>query len=364
METGIFKSVHDALLPLSNGVGTAVGGLIAIGGLIYVGSKVWPALAKGEPIDFYPLLRPFIIGLLCMYFEAAVITPVQYVLSPVKRYAEALAKKEKSSERQSLVLKQLTDKLKADRSRSMETYNRLKRIAGSAAPMPPIHTNQGVLPDPDYEALKRTHQRHKEEFAAYKEANPGLVEIAKVEDTGKSGRIKKAILDAFAAIVLRVVDCAYALMVFVFQLLRIVFLSILNILGPIALGMSIFPGYTNNIVNWLSKYVSIYLWSPIIDLIVAIVYKASMVICALPDVTRNFSSTSLLWLAVIINIIGIASLFAVPAISSWIVQGGEDGRATRGFSTIGGAGAAYAGSKAGSITRGVLSRIPFVNRFI
>jgi len=374
METGIFKSVHDALLPLSNGVGTAVGGLIAIGGLIYIGSKVWPALAKGEPIDFYPLLRPFIIGLFCMYFEMAVVTPIQYVLSPVKRYAELLAKKEKSAEKQSVVIRQLTNKLKDDRSKEMAIYNSLKRSTHRLnKPRPTIAPSDGMLlEDYDYAAMMKAYEANVAEFTAYKEKNPHLVEIDGVENTTKGGRIKKAILDAFGAAVLYVVDCAYSLMYFVFHLLRIVFLSILNILGPIALGISIFPGFQNNVVNWLSKYVSIYLWAPIVDLIIAIVYKASILICSLPEVTRNFSSTSLVWLAVIINIIGIAALLAVPTISSWIVQGGEDGRATKGFSTIGGAGAAYAGSLAGSqagsaenkTKKGALSKIPFLKKFI
>lgn len=231
-------------------------------------------------------------------------------------------------------------------------------------PNPNLPAGETWVANPLYEAYVQTHESDVATFAAYQQANPHLVEIDQVEDTSKRGTIKKAILDALATAVMYVVDCIYALMIFVFQLLRIVFLSILNILGPIALGLSIFPGFGNNIVNWLSKYVSIYLWAPIVDLITAIVYKASVIICTLPEVTKNFSSTSLVWLAVIINIIGIAALFSVPAISSWIIQGGEDGRASRGFAIIGGTGSAFAGAKAGSVSKTVLSKIPFVNKFI
>ena len=36
--------------------------------LFYVAAKVWQAIARAEPIDVYPLLRPFAIGLCILFF--------------------------------------------------------------------------------------------------------------------------------------------------------------------------------------------------------------------------------------------------------------------------------------------------------
>jgi hypothetical protein len=38
-------------------------GLAGLGALFYVALKVWQALSSAEPIDVFPLLRPFALGL-------------------------------------------------------------------------------------------------------------------------------------------------------------------------------------------------------------------------------------------------------------------------------------------------------------
>lgn len=40
----------------------------ALGALLYISYRVWRSLANAEPIDVFPLLRPFVLGLLIMNF--------------------------------------------------------------------------------------------------------------------------------------------------------------------------------------------------------------------------------------------------------------------------------------------------------
>lgn len=44
---------------------------------------MWQALARAEPIDVYPLLRPFAVGLCIMFFPTFVLGTINTVLSPV-----------------------------------------------------------------------------------------------------------------------------------------------------------------------------------------------------------------------------------------------------------------------------------------
>lgn len=73
-------SGHDAALREADGVAKGIAGL---GALFYVAAKVWQAIARAEPIDVYPLLRPFAIGLCILFFPTFVIGTINAVLSPV-----------------------------------------------------------------------------------------------------------------------------------------------------------------------------------------------------------------------------------------------------------------------------------------
>lgn len=58
-------------------------GIAGLGALFYVAAKVWQSLARAEPIDVYPLLRPFALGLCIMFFPTFVLGTINTVLSPV-----------------------------------------------------------------------------------------------------------------------------------------------------------------------------------------------------------------------------------------------------------------------------------------
>ena len=51
------------------GVGRGIAGF---GALCYISYRVWGHIARSEPIDFYPLLRPFAIGLAITLFPAVI----------------------------------------------------------------------------------------------------------------------------------------------------------------------------------------------------------------------------------------------------------------------------------------------------
>ena len=45
--------------------------------------RVWQSLSRAEPVDVYPLLRPFVIGFCIMFFPTVVLGTINSVLSPV-----------------------------------------------------------------------------------------------------------------------------------------------------------------------------------------------------------------------------------------------------------------------------------------
>ena len=58
-------------------------GIAGLGALFYVAYRVWQSLARAEPIDVFPMLRPFAIGLCIMFFPTLVLGKIHSILSHV-----------------------------------------------------------------------------------------------------------------------------------------------------------------------------------------------------------------------------------------------------------------------------------------
>lgn len=92
------KSLHSVLdqlyadmMPLCSqliGVGR---GLAGFGAVWYIGSRVWKHIAAAEPVDFYPLFRPFVLGFCVMIFPN-VIALINGVLQPTVTGTAAMVK--------------------------------------------------------------------------------------------------------------------------------------------------------------------------------------------------------------------------------------------------------------------------------
>ena len=61
-----------------------------IGAMLYVGYRVWQSLARAEPTDVFPLLRPFALGICIMFFPTLVLGSLNGILSPVVQATHSL----------------------------------------------------------------------------------------------------------------------------------------------------------------------------------------------------------------------------------------------------------------------------------
>ena len=59
----VLRVLYDEMMPLCSNMTGVAKGIAGLGALFYVAAKVWQSLARAEPIDVYPLLRPFALGL-------------------------------------------------------------------------------------------------------------------------------------------------------------------------------------------------------------------------------------------------------------------------------------------------------------
>ncbi|PZQ93433.1 MAG: conjugative transposon protein TraJ, partial [Flavobacterium psychrophilum] len=99
----VLDALYDEMMPLCSqliGVGRAIAGFAA---LWYIAYRVWAHLARAEPIDFYPLFKPFVLGFAILIFPS-VIAMINAVMKPTVSGTEQMVNN--SDKAVALLLKQ------------------------------------------------------------------------------------------------------------------------------------------------------------------------------------------------------------------------------------------------------------------
>jgi len=78
----ILDNVYNQMIPLCSNLINAARGIAGFAALWYIASRVWRQIAQAEPLDFYPLLRPFALGMAIMLFPT-VIAVMNGVMQPI-----------------------------------------------------------------------------------------------------------------------------------------------------------------------------------------------------------------------------------------------------------------------------------------
>ena len=68
----VLDRLYDEMIPMCGqliGVGRGIAGFAA---MWYIAARVWRHLSHAEPIDFYPLFRPFVIGFAILIFPSVI----------------------------------------------------------------------------------------------------------------------------------------------------------------------------------------------------------------------------------------------------------------------------------------------------
>ena len=79
----LLRNLYTEMMPLCTDMTGVAKGIAGLGALFYVAMRVWQSLARAEPIDVYPMLRPFVIGFCILFFPTVVLGTLNAVLSPV-----------------------------------------------------------------------------------------------------------------------------------------------------------------------------------------------------------------------------------------------------------------------------------------
>ncbi|MDB5232006.1 MAG: conjugative transposon protein TraJ [Chitinophagaceae bacterium] len=87
----ILDKLYDDMTPLCSGLtgmARAIGGFAS---LWYIGSRVWKSIAVAEPVDIYPLMRPFALGF-CILIFPSVMSLINAILQPTVTVTYSMVK--------------------------------------------------------------------------------------------------------------------------------------------------------------------------------------------------------------------------------------------------------------------------------
>lgn len=320
----LLRSLYDEMLPLSADMATVAKGIAGLGALFYVALKVWQALSRAETIDVFPLLRPFAIGLAIMFFPTIVLGTINAVMSPVVKGTHAML------ENQVLDLNQL-----------QQQKDQLEREA--------------MLRNPETAYLVSDEEFDKK-LDELGWSPSDLATMSGMYLDRQAYKIEKAIKEWFRNL-LEILFQASALVI---DTIRTFFLIVLSILGPIAFAISVWDGFQSTLTQWLTRYISVYLWLPISDMFSSILAKIQSLILErdiemLADPTYIPDTSNTVY--IIFMLIGIVGYFTIPTVAGWVIQAGGAGNFMRNVNQTASKTGNIAGAGTGAVAGNIGGRL-------
>lgn len=259
----------------------------------YIAVRVWGHIARAEPIDLYPLFRPFVIGFAILIFPS-VIALINGVMQPtVSATASMVEGSNKSIE---LLLQQKEEALKQS-----DIWQMYVGMDGSG----------------DRDKWYKYTQGDKKEGWLASIGNDVKFALAKAAYSFRSS------IKEWMSEVLQLLYQAAALCI---NTIRTFYLIVLAILGPLVFGIAVFDGLGHTLTVWIARYINVFLWLPVANLFGSLIGKVQekmiqLDLQQLKDTGSTFfSSTDTGYL--IFLVIGIIGYFTVPSVANYIVHAG------------------------------------------
>jgi conjugative transposon TraJ protein len=289
------NSVYKAMIVNCSeliGVGRGIAGF---GALWYIAYRVWGHIGRAEPIDFFPLLRPFAIGLAITLFPS-VIGLMNGIMQPTVAGTAALVTDSNQAVANLLAQKQAALQQSSDwqmyvGSSGNGDEEKWEQLSGDAS----TGTLSGL-------------------------SNPIKFQLAKA-----SYNLKNSI-KVWLSELLQVLFEAAALCI---NTVRTFYLIILAIIGPLVFGLSVFDGLHHILTAWFARYINVFLWLPIANIFGSLINQIQQQMLQL-DIAQlqssgqtNFGSTDAAYL--IFLILAIVGYFTVPSVANYVINAGGMG---------------------------------------
>ncbi len=289
----VLETLYDDMMPLCSrliGVGRGIAGFAA---MWYIAAKIWGHIARAEPVDFYPLFRPFVLGFAILIFPS-VIAMINGVMKPTVTATAAMV-----TDSDKAIVQLL--KMKEDAIKTTEYWQMYVGPSGSGDRDKWYKYNYGDKSEGFFKSI----------------GNDIKFAFSKFSYNFRNS------IKQWMAEILKVLFEAAALCI---NTVRTFYLIVLAILGPLVFGIAVFDGFQHTLTVWIARYLNIFLWLPVANIFGGIIGKIqeNMLKEDLHQIATNgdtfFSSTDTAYL--IFMIIGIIGYFTVPSVANYIIHAG------------------------------------------
>lgn len=292
-DVSIHEVLEQLLLSLQDLTGPLLSAARILGGaalLIEVGRVGCSALMSPERgLDLTSLVHPLMLLLLVVLFPTLVLGSMNGLLKPVVSITTTMVESES-----------------LDMEALIEKRNELE--------------HEQMMKDPETAYLVDS-ETFDEEIEALGWSPSDLSTMAGMYLERSLYQTKKSIREGFVEI-LELLFKGASLTV---DLLRTFFLAVLSVLGPISLGLSIFPFFRDTFPAWLARYVQVYMYLPIANIFSAILSRLESLILT-QDINSIADGGGTVWdststVYILFLLMGILGYLFIPTIATWVVQG-------------------------------------------
>lgn len=288
----VLENLYNEMIPLCSrliGVAQMIAGF---GALWYIGYRVWKHIANAEAIEFFPLLRPFAIGIAISIFPG-VLGVINGVLRPTVTVTQSMV------------------------AGAQDDIHRLlhQRELASNGKGPSV-----LLTDPGGKQAW-------DEYGAGDSSGGFWSALLTLNFTQLCKLFISTLLELLYYAASLCIDC-----------MRTFHLVILAILGPLVLALSVYDGFQHTLAIWFGRYINIYLWLPIANLFGALIgrIQASMLQLDITQMQQGqegyFSQTDAAY--IIFLIIGVIGYLTIPSVANHIVHASGGGALMNKVNTI------------------------------
>lgn len=268
-------------------LGRAIGGL---GALLYISSRVWGHIARAEPVDLFPLLRPFAIGLAILLFVP--------LCGALRGITMAVA-----HGTDSIRVGQLTEvnRLTAQRD----------QLAAAAKQKSDLEINK------EYEAEL---------------ANLGALDLDRRASLAMN-QMQYSVGQQFREWVKSILELGALAAKLAISLISTFLLVLLSIAGPLAFGIAIIPGFGGGIMKWLGYFITISLWVPVANIYASVLahVQVTMLVKNIEQLQNGGTAESSDIAYLCMLVLAIVGYIMVPKAAEMLVAGSDIGHAATRF---------------------------------
>ena len=319
----MLERVYDSIFDRA-GVFVTIGCFIgAMGAIVMISTHIYGRMLRGKSIYLSEVIRPLVI-LCALILYKPLVSTVNLVLSPTLTTSKALVNGERD------VLDNVLE----------EMLNNDVASGQDAA-------YGGFMEDGDFD-------KYLEVYGLEDEA--GFLGNARIGQF-LSWRIESymyRIRWAIRNLLFWSLAFLYTAVVFCLSAVRTFTLAVLALVGPLALGFSLWSPFANSFTSWLGRYIGVYLWLPVANifgfLITTIMTEFNLVHLENAQAGGSnvaFSSLDIMYAIMLVT--GIVGYIAVPSITAYVITASGASSLLSGAS---GAGKMAAGAVGGAVMTG------------